>query len=208
MHQSTSRARRPNHAGPEVWFRIVHVASNKSDVFLDDAQQTVEVTLGPHGAFEIGVGRVTRQMPELLGPAGLTAVQAPKTPHIVELLRKAVAWREELGGGLIASQSEIARREGVTVARVTQILNLLRLAPEIQATILDLSPARGRTAISEHRLRPLLREASLPHQMAAFSLLLRKPSERPQHNGQQPKPDLRPASGRTSEGFALPISRR
>jgi hypothetical protein len=40
----------------------------------------------------------------------------------------------------LANQTEIARTVGVTTARVTQILNLTYLAPDIQRTILELEP--------------------------------------------------------------------
>jgi hypothetical protein len=54
---------------------------------------------------------------------------------VVELLRKAIDWQALLESGTIASQSQIARREGITRARVTQIMCMLRLAPEIRAQI-------------------------------------------------------------------------
>jgi len=58
---------------------------------------------------------------------------------VVELLRKAIEWKSLLESGKIASQAEIASREGVTRARVTQMMmGLLRLAPEIQQRILSL----------------------------------------------------------------------
>jgi hypothetical protein len=40
--------------------------------------------------------------------------------------------------GRIANQAEIACMEGVTRARVTQVMGLLRLAPEIREHILSL----------------------------------------------------------------------
>jgi len=52
--------------------------------------------------------------------------------RIVELLHKAIEWRRQLDTGEVRNQADIARREGVTRARVTQVLGLLRLAPEIQ----------------------------------------------------------------------------
>ena len=48
---------------------------------------------------------------------------------------------------------------GVTRARMTQIANLLLLAPEIQEAILDLPPAtNGRDPISERALRRIVAE--------------------------------------------------
>lgn len=87
-----------------------------------------------------------------------------KPPRIVETLHKAMEWRKQLDAGDIANQVEIARREGLTRARVTQVLNLLRLAPETQKRILNFPETTEQPTVSEHHLRPmadLLRDAQL-----------------------------------------------
>ena len=81
----------------------------------------------------------------------------PRTPKVVELLRKALGWQAQLESGDIANQAAIATREGITRARVTQIMALLRLAPEIQQQILSLPKTRGHPVISERALRPVAR---------------------------------------------------
>jgi len=45
-------------------------------------------------------------------------------------------WRDLLEYGEIPDQAEIARQEGLSRARVTEIMSLLCLAPEIQDHIL------------------------------------------------------------------------
>ena len=61
--------------------------------------------------------------------------------------------------GEIADYAEAARRLGLTRARVTQITNLLLLAPEIQDAILSLSlVTNGRDPITERQLRPVAAE--------------------------------------------------
>jgi hypothetical protein len=45
-----------------------------------------------------------------------------------------------LATGQVKDQAEIARTAGITRARVTQILNLTNLDPDIQQAILDLEP--------------------------------------------------------------------
>jgi DNA-binding transcriptional MocR family regulator len=80
--------------------------------------------------------------------------KGPKTPRVVELLRKAIEWQTLLESGKIASQAEIARQEGLTRARVTQIMGMLRLAPEIQAQIQSLPDIAGRSSVTERMLRP------------------------------------------------------
>jgi hypothetical protein len=53
MRQSTNRS---SGAEPQVWFRIVHIAADGHHHALGDAirEQTVEIALGPRGAFKRG----------------------------------------------------------------------------------------------------------------------------------------------------------
>lgn len=83
------------------------------------------------------------------------APKQPRTPRVVELLRKAQEWRRQLDAGGVRTQAEIARREGITRARVTQIMALIRLAPEIQDHVLSLSAMAHRSVITEKALRPI-----------------------------------------------------
>jgi hypothetical protein len=58
--------------------------------------------------------------------------------------------------GQIADQAELARLGQVTRARVTQIMNLLHLAPDIQEALLFLPlTTSGRDPIRERMLRPI-----------------------------------------------------
>lgn len=50
---------------------------------------------------------------------------------------------------------EIARQEGITRARATQVMGMLRLAPEIQEQILSIPDVVRRSSISERMLRPI-----------------------------------------------------
>jgi len=59
----------------------------------------------------------------------------------------------------VADYAEIARLGHVTRARVTQIMNLLHLAPDIQEEILFLPRTeRGRDPIRERHVRPIAAE--------------------------------------------------
>jgi hypothetical protein len=77
-----------------------------------------------------------------------------KTPRVLELLWKAIKWQVLLESGEIVNQADIARQEGITRARVTQIMGMLRLAPEIQAQIQSLPDIAGRSSVTERMLRP------------------------------------------------------
>jgi len=51
-------------AEPEVWFRIVHITLEGQVGSAIYVEQTVEIALGPKGAFENGnVGTLTRRVP-------------------------------------------------------------------------------------------------------------------------------------------------
>jgi hypothetical protein len=122
----------------------------------------VEIALGPKGAFENGnIGVLKRRAPPGQGASAIPPGRGdpepprePKPPRVVELLRKANEWQALLKSGKVTSQAEIASREGITRARVTQVMGMLRLTPEIQQRILSLPEGIYRPAISERALRP------------------------------------------------------
>ena len=126
-------------------------------------EQTVEIALGPKGAFQTGiVGALKRRVAPDQTVNALSAKarnrkppKAPQTPKVVELLRTAQEWRRQLDEGEVESQAAIARREGLTRARVTQVLGLLRLAPEIQDHVLSLPAMARRSVVTEKALRPI-----------------------------------------------------
>jgi len=147
-------------------------------------EQTVEVALGPVGAFENGnVGRLTRQLPlepvidgvptPIRSARPPSPPRAPRIPLVTETLRKAIAWQRELDSGAVARQADIARREGVTRARVTQVLILLRLAPDIQESILGLTEHPDPPRLPERILRPIARIKDPEQQVKAFEAATR-----------------------------------
>lgn len=74
--------------------------------------------------------------------------------------------------GAVSTQAELAAVGHVTRARVTQIMNLLYLAPDIQEGILCLPPVRaGRDPFGEHQLRPIVSMIEWQAQRAAWQAL-------------------------------------
>jgi len=65
-------------------------------------------------------------------------------------------WRRALDDGEFASPAALARHLKVSRARVTQILNLLKLSPEVIEMISSLGDPLGSSFVSERTLRPLL----------------------------------------------------
>ncbi|MEK6676885.1 MAG: hypothetical protein AABZ47_14680 [Planctomycetota bacterium] len=79
-----------------------------------------------------------------------------RVPRIARLLALAIKMQRLIDEGEIGGYAELARLGHVTRARVTQIMNLLNLAPDIQEEILFLPPIEsGRDPIRELQLRPI-----------------------------------------------------
>lgn len=162
--------------------RIVHVAVNGSNGTHVAAyrEQTVEIALGPKGAFENGnIGILTRRVPAervvCAVPRRRGNPKSPRearTPRVVELLRKAIEWRALLESGAVANQATIARQEGITRARVTQVMGMLRLAPEIQQHILSMPNVVRRPAITERVLRPIAQLEDYCQQQRLFQTFM------------------------------------
>ena len=154
---------RPEVVGPEVYFRIVHVAPNGHHGAPVAAyrEQTVEIALGPKGPFENGnIGAMRLRAPPGQGVSAVRPdrgnpkpAKVPKTPRVVELLRKTIEWKGLLESRKMASQAVIARQEGITRARVTQVMGMLRLAPDIQEKILTSPHSIHRRPVTERMLR-------------------------------------------------------
>lgn len=76
--------------------------------------------------------------------------------RVTRLMALAIRFDKLIQAGEVADYSELARVGHVTRARVTQIMNLLMLAPDIQEEILFLSRVtRGRDPIHLRQLQPI-----------------------------------------------------
>lgn len=89
--------------------------------------------------------------------------EAPKTdtpgsvPRISRLMALALRMDALVCSGEVADYAEIARLGHITRARVTQIMNLLHLAPDIQEELLFLPRGSGgRDTITERMIRPIV----------------------------------------------------
>jgi hypothetical protein len=61
--------------------------------------------------------------------------------------------QEAIDAGAVRDRAEIARRLGFTRARITHLLDLTLLAPDVQERVLELEAADGLEPVSERRLR-------------------------------------------------------
>lgn len=108
---------------------------------------------------EVHFGRGRRSRKVLReGPVTDTPQETPigRTPRISKLMALALRFDRLIREGEITDQAELARLGQVSRARVTQIMNLLLLAPDIQEEILFLPRTlAGRDPIRERHVRPL-----------------------------------------------------
>ena len=82
-----------------------------------------------------------------------------RVPRIARLMALAIKFDRLIKEGEVTDQADLARLGHVTRARVTQIMNLLYLAPDIQEAILFLPRTkRGRDPIRERMIRRIVAE--------------------------------------------------
>ncbi len=86
-------------------------------------------------------------------------VVSGRVPRISRLMALAIRFEGLLRAGVVCDQSELARLAHVTQPRMTQIMALLNLAPDIQSELLFLPRVvRGKNPIHEKMLRPIVVE--------------------------------------------------
>ncbi len=76
--------------------------------------------------------------------------------------------------GEFETQAQMARALGLTQARISQLFDLLILAPDIQEEILFLKFAAGIQPLNEASLRPIARHLRWTAQRRAWAQLKRK----------------------------------
>ena len=100
--------------------------------------------------------RGRRSKKELCHGAEKSPATAGAIPRVARLMALAIRFDQLIRDGVVADQAELARLGHVTRARMTQLMNLLNLAPDIQEAILFLPPVEnGRDPITERDLRSI-----------------------------------------------------
>ncbi len=93
------------------------------------------------------------------GPTPVVDTPSGRVPRLSRLMALAYHFENLIEQGGVYSQTDLAQLGHVSRARVTQIMNMLHLAPDIQAEILFLPPiTQGREPIPETKIRPIIRE--------------------------------------------------
>jgi len=108
---------------------------------------------------KVHFGRGRKSQKELRQGADVDAPRG-RVPRVAKLMALAIRFDRLVRDGVVADYAELARLGHVTRARMTQIMNLLDLAPEIQEALLYLPRVEaGSDPITERDLRPVAAEA-------------------------------------------------
>lgn len=125
---------------------------------------------------EPGDVRTTRKIKIPYNPLILQKKKKPKParrkPHNAFL--KAKQYEKLLQRKKVKNKTELAQRQGISRARVTQILNLLKLAPEIREYLESLTDEKQLRYYTERRLRPITVTKGHKSQMEKFDKLKRR----------------------------------
>ena len=95
-----------------------------------------------------------------------------RVPRVARLMALAIHFDGMLRKGVVADQSELAQICQVTQPRITQIMNLLHLAPDIQEAILHLPAVeRGHDPMHERSLRQITAKVAWREQRRLWARL-------------------------------------
>ena len=104
---------------------------------------------------------------------------AGRFPRIARLLALAHRCRDLVRDGVIINQSELAQYGQISTTRMSQIMWLDNLAPDIQEAILELPrTVRGRDVILERDARPIAKTLDWKEQRKMWIALRRKFAQR------------------------------
>ena len=107
------------------------------------------------------------------GPQPVRDTPEGRIPRVARLMALAIKFDRLLGTGAVRDQAELAELGHVSRARVTQIMNLLHLAPDIQEIILNLPrTTRGHDPFTERHLRPIAAQSAWRKQRKMWLCLM------------------------------------
>ncbi len=103
-------------------------------------------------------------------PRRATTVLAGRIPRVARLMALAIHFNELIVRGELEDFSELARLGHVTPPRISQIMSLLQLAPDIQEALLFLPrTVKGRDPVMERQIYPVVASLDWGSQRRAWS---------------------------------------
>lgn len=131
-------------------------------------------------------------LPEPVDVRTKTKIKIPYNPLILKVkfkrrtlrrrpldaLLKAEQYQKLLQQKVVRNNSELAQKEGVSRARITQILNLLRLAPEIKNYLTTVANRNDLKELTERRLRTIASIKDHQQQIERFQQIKQRSGKR------------------------------
>jgi hypothetical protein len=96
----------------------------------------------------------------------VTPEQVRRPARVAIMLALAHKIQRAIDGGVVRDRAEVARGLGLTRARITQLLDLTLLAPDIQEQILLAEATNGIEPMAERQLRAVVKNAAWKTQRA------------------------------------------
>lgn len=130
-------------------------------------ERTFVLDTGDHGK------RIATDQPAKPRPVPGVPGAEGRVPRITRLMALAIKFEGYVRDGVVKDYAELARLGHVTRARLTQIMDLNLLAPDIQEAILDLPrTVEGRDGVTLRELRGVVRKNSWDKQRFEWDRLL------------------------------------
>jgi hypothetical protein len=126
----------------------------------------IEVSIAPATSRKGGQRRNTG--PKLPEP--------PRVPRFARLMALAVKFQDMVDRGEVRDYADLARLGFVTRARITQIMNMLNLAPDLQEVLLTASALVAQANVPERCLRQVTAVVGWSEQRRLWTELLGNPS--------------------------------
>ena len=124
----------------------------------------LHVCRGPKGRYKLGNGVVV----------SVVELEPGRVPRVARLMALAIRFEHLVRTGQVAGYCQLARLGRVSRARISQIMNLLLLAPDIQEEILFLPRVlHGRDPVQMRHLQPIALEWDWVEQRRRWASLLR-----------------------------------
>jgi ParB-like chromosome segregation protein Spo0J len=83
-------------------------------------------------------------------------------------IKQALEWQKMMEADSVLNQAKIAENEGVSRARVCQLMRLLSLAPEIQRVLVDTHDPASIRLLNERKTREIAALPDRQSQLKAF----------------------------------------
>ena len=123
-------------------------------------------------SWTVQVGRTGKHKCVRTTDASASDVPAGRIPRLTRLMALAITMQQMIRDGQVRDYAELARLGQVSRARISQIMNLLNLAPQIQEAILFLPRVtKGRDPVREHHLRSIGAVLGWPEQRRLWDQL-------------------------------------